>query len=210
MLIQSRAKNSYDMKLLLATRNQDKIKEIKTILKDTNLEFLTLEQVAPKLFIPENGRTLEANARKKALLAMQATRLPSLAEDTGLEVYALDGAPGVYSARYSGPNMKYEDNVKKLLQEMENIPANRRRARFRTVFALAIPNKKVKLFQGFCPGTIIKQPRGKSGFGYDPIFIPKDYRITFGRMSIKTKNRISHRAKALRKVRIFLDKYFNE
>jgi XTP/dITP diphosphohydrolase len=198
------------MKLLLATRNQDKIKEIKAVLKNTDLEFLTLEQVAPKLIIPENARTLEANARKKASLAMQSTQLPSLAEDTGLEVFALEGAPGVYSARYAGPKAKYEDNVNKLLQKMESIPPNQRKARFRTIFILAIPGRKTYQFQGICNGEITTKPKGKSGFGYDSIFKPTGYRMTFGQMSIKMKNRISHRAKALRKVKIFLNKYFNE
>ncbi len=198
------------MNLLLATRNKDKIKEIKAVLQNTNLKFLTLDQITPKLFIQENGRTLEANARKKALLAMKATHLPSLSEDTGLEVNALNGAPGVYSARYAGQRAKYEDNINKLLQNMKNIPINLRKARFRTIFALAIPRRKVYQFQGICIGEIITKPKGESGFGYDPIFKPNGYRITFGQMSIKTKNRISHRAKALRKVNIFLNRYFNE
>lgn len=198
------------MKLLLATCNRDKIKEIKAVLKDTNIKFLTLEKVAPKLIIPEKGRTLEANARKKALLAMQATQLPSLAEDTGLEVFALAGAPGVYSARYAGPRAKYEDNVNKLLQNMKNKTTNLRKARFRTIFALAIPGRKIYQFQGICIGEITTKPKGKSGFGYDSIFKPTGYRKTFGQLSIKIKNRISHRAKALRKVKIFLNRYFNE
>ena len=198
------------MELLLATRNRDKIKEIQAVLKKPNLKFLTLDQIAPKLFIQENGRTLEANARKKALLAMKATHLPSLGEDTGLEVNALKGAPGVYSARYAGSKAKYEDNVNKLLQKMKNIPKNLRKARFRTIFALAIPGRKIYQFQDICNGVITAKPKGKSGFGYDPIFKPNGYQITFGQMSIKTKNRISHRAKALRKVKIFLNRYFNE
>ncbi len=198
------------MKLLIATRNRDKIKEIKAVLKDTNLEILTIEYITPKLFISENGKTLEANARKKALLAMKATGLASLGEDTGLEVNTLNGAPGVYSARYAGPRAKYEDNINKLLQKLKDRPTKLRKARFRTIFTLAIPERKTYQFQGICNGEITTKPKGKSGFGYDPIFKPKGYLKTFGQMSIRTKNRISHRAKALHKVKIFLDKYISE
>ncbi len=192
------------MKLLLATKNPDKIREIKALLKGLDLEFLTLVQVAPKLIITEKGKTLTANARHKALTALRITKLPSLAEDTGLEVKALACKPGIYSARYAGLNARYEDNVKKLLQAMAHIPSPQRRARFRTVFALAIPGKKVYFFQGTCFGKITAEAKGRMGFGYDPVFVPNGYRKTFAEMKEKTKNRISHRAKALKKVKRFL------
>ena len=194
------------MKLLLATRNQDKVKEIKAILKDPAIEFITLAKVAPKLIIPEKDETLEANAHHKALMAMRTTGLPSLGEDTSLEVKALGGKPGVKSARYAGPGAIYENNLKKLLKEMESIPFNQRQAQFRTVFALAMPARKVYLFKGVCKGMITNESKGKSGFGYDPVFIPNGYRKTFGELSKKTKNRISHRAKALAKVKGFFKK----
>jgi XTP/dITP diphosphohydrolase len=194
------------MKLVLATRNPDKIKEIKSILKDTNHQLILQEKIIPKLIITETERTLDGNARKKALLTMRVTKLSTLAEDTGLEVYALGGEPGVHSARYAGPKAKYEKNVKKLLKNMQSVPNKQRLARFRTVFALAIPGKPVHFFEGICSGKIAKEPKGKSSFGYDPIFIPKRYKLTFGQLSNKTKNRISHRARALVKVKRFLKK----
>lgn len=194
------------MKLVLATRNPDKIKEIKSILKDTNHQLIPQERIVPKLIITETERTLDGNARKKALLTMCETKLSTLAEDTGLEVYALSGEPGVHSARYAGSKAKSEKNVKKLLKKLQSIPNKQRQARFRTVFALAIPGKPVRFFEGICSGKIAKEPKGKSGFGYDPIFIPKNYKLTFGQLSTKTKNRISHRAKALVKVKRFLKK----
>ena len=192
------------MKLVLATRNTDKIKEIKSIFKDTDHQLIPQKRIVPKLIITETERTLAGNARKKALLTMRATKISTLAEDTGLEVYTLGGEPGVHSARYAGSRAKYEKNVKKLLKKMQSIPNKQRQARFRTVFALAIPGKPVRFFEGICSGKIANQPKGKSGFGYDPIFIPKSYKLTFGQLSTKTKNRISHRAKALVKVKRFL------
>jgi XTP/dITP diphosphohydrolase len=194
------------MKLVLATRNPDKIKEIKSILKDTNHQLIPQEKIVPKLIVVETERSLDGNARKKALLTMRATKLSTLGEDTGLEVNALGGEPGVRSARYAGLKAKYEKNVKKLLKKMQSIPNKQRQARFRTVFALAIPGKPVHYFQGICSGKIAKEPIGKNGFGYDPIFIPRGFQLTFGQISTKTKNRISHRAKALIKVKEFLKK----
>ncbi|MEO0093964.1 MAG: RdgB/HAM1 family non-canonical purine NTP pyrophosphatase [candidate division WOR-3 bacterium] len=192
------------MRLLLATRNPDKLKEIKAILNDLDIELIPLAQVAPKLIIPETGPTLEANARRKALTAMRKTKLLCLAEDTGLEVYALRKKPGVYSARYAGQNASYKENVEKLLNQLSGI--RQRRARFRTVFALAIPKKRVYLFEGTCSGRIATKPKGKKGFGYDPIFIPRGFSKTFGELPAETKNRVSHRAKALRKVKLFLQR----
>ena len=210
-MIQPRtAKDIYEMKLLLATRNQDKIREIKSVLKDTKFQFVTINKIAPKVALAEEGKTLEANAGQKAITAMRSTNLPCLAEDTGLEVFALGGKPGVLSARFAGPAAKYEENVKKLLNEMREIPENRRGARFRTIFALATPENKLYTFEGVCPGKIANESKGKNGFGYDSVFIPKGYQRTFGQMASKTKNRISHRAKALLKVRIFLNRYFSE
>uniref|UniRef100_A0A7C6EA75 dITP/XTP pyrophosphatase n=1 Tax=candidate division WOR-3 bacterium TaxID=2052148 RepID=A0A7C6EA75_UNCW3 len=192
------------MRLVLATHNRDKIKEIKAICQNPALKFITLEQVCPKLTISERGKTLSANARHKALIAMRATNLPSLAEDTGLEVFALGGSPGVYSARYAGKNAGYKDNIRKLLKMMAQLKGKQRRARFRSVFAFALPDKKVYLFEGTCYGTIATKPKGRKGFGYDPVFIPSGYKKTFGELSAQTKNRISHRAKALKKFKQFL------
>lgn len=195
------------MKLLLATHNRDKIKEIKSICRKSDIELFTLEQVKPKLILSERGKTLKANARYKALMAFRATNLPTLAEDTGLEVFALGGKPGVYSARYAGKNAGYKDNLKKLLKTMEQLKGKERQARFRTVLALATPGKKVYFFEGICKGTIATKPKGRKGFGYDPIFIPKGYQKTFSELSTKTKNRISHRAKALKKFQKFLSRF---
>lgn len=195
------------MKLILASKNRHKIFEIKSILKNLNWEIITLSDLDPNFVIIEDGKTLEENAIKKAESVMDKFGFITLGEDTGLEVDILNGRPGIFSARYAGENASYEQNVKKLLAELKNVPLEKRMARFRCVCAVALPkqfNRKTEVFQGICEGHIIDEVRGDAGFGYDPIFIPKGYNKTFAEISSEEKNRISHRGKALQKVKMFL------
>ncbi len=195
------------MKLLIASRNSDKIKEIKMIINRLDWEILSLSEIAPDLEIIEDGKTLEENARKKAEIVMAKFGLITLGEDTGLEVDALQGQPGIYSARFAGEKATYQENVKKLLELLNGI--KNRTARFRCVCALAFPNSfniPTQIFEGICQGVIIEIPKGNSGFGYDPVFMPEGYEKTFAELPIEEKNKISHRAKALLKVKEFLQK----
>lgn len=188
------------MKIILATRNFDKVKEIETLLKNLAVEILTLADFPEIPDIIEDGQTLEENAVKKAKTVHDLTGLLALADDTGLEVQALDGRPGVYSSRYSGENATYEDNVNKLLKEMNGIPDNQRNARFRCVISIVDINIQ-KNVEGICEGRIATQKQGHSGFGYDPIFWVPKYNQTFAEMSLDLKNKISHRGLALQKAK---------
>ncbi|MCJ7646010.1 XTP/dITP diphosphatase [bacterium] len=192
--------------IVLATRNRDKIREIKKILNDTNARFLSLEDFPGCPEVVEDGETLEANAKKKALVVSQYTKKLSLAEDTGLEVDALGGAPGVRSARFADDNATYENNNRKLLKLMEKLPLEERRAKFRCVAALARPDGEVVSCEGVCEGRIAFEMKGKSGFGYDPLFIVPEYGKTFAELGEDIKNRISHRAQALAKIKEITNK----
>ncbi|MCI0696241.1 XTP/dITP diphosphatase [candidate division KSB1 bacterium] len=182
--------------LVLATRNQDKIIEIREALADLPIAILSAADFPAAPEVIEDGETLEANAIKKALAIHRHTNLPAVADDTGLMVDALDGAPGVYSSRFAGPNATYSDNVKKLLRLMEGIPVSQRTAEFRSVMALAVDGKTYCV-DGRCRGEITFAPRGNSGFGYDPIFFVPESSKTFAELSIAEKNQISHRGRAL-------------
>ncbi len=192
--------------IVLATRNGDKIREIKKILNDTNVRFLSLEDFPGCPEVMEDGETLEANAKKKALVVSQYTNKLSLAEDTGLEVDALGGAPGVRSARFAGDNATYENNNRKLLKLMEKLPLEERIAKFRCVAALARPDGEVVSCEGVCEGRIAFEMKGKSGFGYDPLFIVPEYGKTFAELGEYIKNRISHRTQALAKIKKIINK----
>ena len=190
------------MRVWVATANRDKLKEIKRILEDEieGIRVFSTLDLEEKIHILEDGKTLEENALKKARALFEKVREWTIADDTGLEVYALDMRPGVYSARYSGGG--YRDNVEKLLEELRD--KEDRRARFRTVFAVISPEGKEWLFEGICEGSIIKEPRGDGGFGYDPVFLPDGYTQTFAELNPGEKDRISHRGRALKKVVEFL------
>jgi XTP/dITP diphosphohydrolase len=194
--------------LLLATKNPHKVSEIKSIIRDKNIELISLLDINPDFEIVEDGQTFQENAKKKAELVMREYGFITLGEDTGLEVDFLEGRPGVFSARYAGEKASYEQNVKKLLNELQGIPNEKRTARFKCVCAIAFPkeyNRKTELFVGICEGHIINKPRGRSGFGYDPVFVPKGYDKTFAELSSEEKNKISHRAEALIKVKEYLE-----
>lgn len=195
-------------RLLLATHNRHKAEELQALLRDVEIEVLTLDAFPHVGNIDEDCDTLEGNALKKAREVFGLTALPSLADDTGLEVDALHGKPGVYSSRFAGPQATYQDNVAKMLWELQGVPAAQRTARFRCVLAFVAPNGVEKIVEGVCHGTIIEQPRGIGGFGYDPVFLPHGHHLTFAEMPMEVKNTVSHRAKALREMQPVLMEYF--
>jgi len=188
-------------KLVIASRNDHKILEMEQLLSPLGIEVLSTKDFPNLEEVVEDRPTLKGNALKKARYVAAQTNLPALSDDTGLEVEALNGEPGVYSARYAGPSASYEDNVIKLLDELaEKV---NRKARFRTIVALVDGNEEFT-FEGICNGKIIEEQRGREGFGYDPIFTPVDYEHTFAELDSSTKNLISHRGKAVEKFVKFL------
>ncbi|MBP7179953.1 MAG: non-canonical purine NTP diphosphatase [Dysgonomonadaceae bacterium] len=187
-------------KIVFATNNKHKLDEIRKI-SEGKLEILSLNDINCRTDIPETGTTLEENALIKARFVKDNFGYDCFADDTGLEVKALDGAPGVYSARYAGEDCRAEDNIRKLLTNLEGI--SDRRAAFRTVIALLIGDEQY-FFEGAIHGKIIDERRGKSGFGYDPVFVPDGYEQTFAELGEEIKNTISHRAIATTKLIRFL------
>ncbi len=186
------------MKLLLATRNKDKIKEIKEILKDLNIEIISAYDFPGMPDVIEDKDTIEENAIKKAEECTAFSGMLTLADDTGLFVDALDGKPGVHAARFAGENCSYKDNRDKMLREMTG--KTNRKAQFRTFVAFASPEGLIDTALGKVDGTITENEIGTGGFGYDPIFRADETGKTFGEMSEKEKNKISHRGRAFRKV----------
>lgn len=190
-------------KLVFATNNAHKLEEVRAILGE-NIEVLSLDDIGCHADIPETAETLEGNAALKAEYIYEHYGLDCFADDTGLEVEALDGAPGVYSARYAGgEGHDSEANMKKLLKELEG--KDNRRAQFRTAICL-IESGKEYLFEGIVKGGIIEEKRGASGFGYDPVFVPEGYGETFAEMGGEEKNKISHRARAVQQLCAYLNK----
>jgi XTP/dITP diphosphohydrolase len=187
-------------KIVFATNNKHKLDEIRKI-SEGKLEILSLNDINCRTDIPETGTTLEENALIKARFVKDNFGYDCFADDTGLEVKALDGAPGVYSARYAGEDCRAEDNIRKLLTNLEGI--SDRRAAFRTVVALLIGDEQY-FFEGAIHGKIIDEKRGESGFGYDPVFVPDGYEQTFAELGEDIKNKISHRAIATTKLIRFL------
>jgi XTP/dITP diphosphohydrolase len=181
------------MKLVFATNNPTKLSELQALVPQ-GIEILSLKEINCNEELPETNPTLEGNALQKAQYVYQNYGFNCFADDTGLEIEALGGAPGVYSARYAGEDCKAEDNMKKVLTKLEN--KDNRNAKFRTVIALIIKGKE-NLFEGECSGKITKTKSGAEGFGYDPIFIPEGNEITFAEMSKQEKGAISHRGRAV-------------
>lgn len=192
------------MKLILATRNADKVREITRILEDLPVEILSLEKLPGAPEAIEDGRTFEENAVKKARSASEYSGETSLAEDSGLMVDHLGGAPGILSARFAGEDASYKLNNDKLLSLLKGINLEDRTAAFVCVAAVYTPDGSVRLFRGACRGFISEEPSGASGFGYDPVFFVPEYGKTFAELGEEVKNRISHRARALAKVKEYL------
>ena len=188
------------MRIVFATNNQHKLDEIKKI-STGQLEILSLSDINCHEEIPETGDTLKENALIKAHFVKKKFDMDCFADDTGLEVEALENAPGIHSSRYAGPDCDPEDNMQKLLQELQN--KTNRKAQFRTVIALLLKGE-VHYFEGIIRGEIIHQKKGTNGFGYDPIFKPKGYDRTFGELSEDIKNSLSHRSIATKKLVAFL------
>lgn len=184
------------MELVFATNNKHKLQELQAILGN-HFELKSLKEIDCFEEIPEEQPTLEGNANQKAFYVFEKYGYSCFADDTGLEIEALNGEPGVYSARYSGEEKSAEANMKKVLEKM--IEIKHRNARFRTVISLVI-NGKEKQFEGIVEGEIIQEKKGDSGFGYDPIFQPLGYNITFAEMNLEDKNKISHRGRAVEKL----------
>jgi len=184
------------MKIVIATHNKDKFKELYFGLKSLNVELLSLDDFPEIGEIIEDGDTLEANALIKARTVYKLTSLPTISDDTGLSVDALNGAPGVYSARYAGENCSYLDNVNKMLSEMKNISEDKRGANFSTVMAY-VDGKMELLAEGIVKGVITNRIKGIGGFGYDSIFYVHNKGKTFSEMTIEEKNSVSHRSKAI-------------
>lgn len=182
--------------LVLATRNRHKGKELAALLGGLGIRIRTLADFPDAPEVEEDGATCEANAIKKATVISQSTGLPAVADDTGLEVEALGGRPGVYAARYAGEDATYEDNCRKLLQELAGVPRDKRTARFVTVAAIAVPGEPVQVTRGVLDGYITESASGSRGFGYDPVFYVPEAGATLADITAEQKNRISHRAKA--------------
>ena len=190
--------------LVLATRNRHKIEELVALLGNRGVIIHTLDEFPDSPDVAEDGDTCEVNAVKKARAIAEFTGLPAVADDTGLEVDALDGRPGVYAARYAGEGATYEDNCRKLLRELTGVPREQRTARFLTVAAIALPSDGIRVAQGTLDGVIAEEASGTLGFGYDPVFFIPELGKTLAQLSADQKNTISHRAKAFAKVRKIL------
>jgi XTP/dITP diphosphohydrolase len=197
------------MQLVLATNNRDKIREIKNLLDDLPLTILTFEDFIDFPEVEETGETLEENAILKAISIAEFSGYSALADDSGLEVEYLAGAPGVYSSRFAGPGCTYDDNCQKLLRKLADFPNERRSARFRTVIAIAWDSSKVETVEGTVDGIITSERIGDAGFGYDPVFYYPPAGKTFAEMALEEKNRVSHRGKALLKARSLIIEHIN-
>ena len=193
------------MEIVLATRNPGKVRELRALLARLPVTLRTAASFAGAPEVVEDAPTLEGNARKKALALHRHTGLPALADDTGLEVTALGGRPGVHSARFAGPDADDAANRAKLLRDLAG--AADRSARFRTVVAF-VEDDEVRLFEGVCPGRILEEERGAGGFGYDALFVPEGETRTFAELTQEEKNAVSHRGRALRKLAAYLRERF--
>lgn len=192
-----------NFKVIIGTKNRKKKAEIQAVLNDLLIELLTLDDFPDAPDVIEDGKTFYENAVKKALTLANFFKMWVMADDSGLEVGALGNRPGVFSNRYAGEGATDEDNIKKLLGELKNVPDNKRTARFRCAIALAKPGEVLFVVEAQYEGLITHEPRGSHGFGYDPVFLVPEYGKTFAELGPLIKNQISHRAKALK---LFRDK----
>lgn len=181
--------------IVLATRNSNKVREFREILSDFKIELRSLDDFGPIPEAIEDGDSFDENAYKKAIHTAKILGIPAIADDSGLSVDALDGRPGVYSARYAGPDASDDLNCKKLLEELKGV--DNRTAHFHCVISIAVPSGPALTYEGTCDGVILEEKRGKSGFGYDPLFYFEEFGKTFAELSMAEKNKVSHRGKAL-------------
>lgn len=198
------------MILTIATGNPGKLKDFRELFSPLNIRILSIQEEHPDFDPEETGMTFEENALLKAREACLLTGLPALADDSGLEVDALGGAPGVLSARYAGIQKSDADNNRKLLEELGDLSPEKRTARFRSVIALCFPDGREYTASGAVEGLILNGPRGTGGFGYDPLFYVPELEATFGEITLEEKNRISHRARAFREIRSLLERLLEE
>ena len=189
------------MEIIVATKNQGKLREIRDVLKGLKLQIHGLCDFPNVPEIEEDGKSFIENALKKAQFYSNYFNKMTLTDDSGLEVDALNGSPGIYSARYAGDKASDQENRKKLLKEMEGVPVSKRGARFKCIIAMVSPEGQEAVVEGTCKGRIGFKEVGKRGFGYDPLFILPRYRKTMAQLTLEEKNRVSHRGKALRKLR---------
>ncbi|MEZ4652362.1 MAG: XTP/dITP diphosphatase [Candidatus Eisenbacteria bacterium] len=199
----------YSMQLLLSSHNRDKSRELAHALLGLPIDVRTLDDVGDWPEVEETGTTLEENALIKARAGLAHFGIPTLADDTGLEVDALNGAPGVYSARFAGPDATYADNVNKMLTVMAGVPEGERSARFRCVIAILDPDGRETVVSGEVSGRMLTAVRGDKGFGYDPIFFVPETGKTFAEMSLEEKREVSHRGRALAKARAVLQEWYD-
>jgi XTP/dITP diphosphohydrolase len=196
-------------KILIASNNEHKVSEIKSILKNNTLiKLFSLKDFGISVEVTEDGKTLEENALKKAREINKIFNIPTLSDDTGLFVDALDGEPGIYSARYAGDDASYKDNWEKLLSKLNGVEEEKRQAVFVSVICFYVNENEFYFFKGELKGKIIHESRGKNGFGYDSVFEPEGSSETFAELSDTKKNKISHRAISLMKFKEFSDSYF--
>lgn len=194
------------MKILVATHNKGKLREYAELLANLPVEWVSLADVGIEEEVNETGETFEENARLKAIAYARQSGLLTLADDSGLEVEALGGAPGVQSARYAGPGASDQDRYRLLLANLEGVPDEDRRARFVCVIAVATPEGDVITAEGYRGGYILREAHGENGFGYDPVFWIPGFRVTMAELEPEMKNRISHRAQAVKAIRLELEK----
>ena len=194
------------MRIVAATQNSHKIREMEAITADFGMEILSQQEAGlPVLDIEENGTTFEENSAIKARTICSMRGLPAIADDSGLSVDALDGAPGIFSARYAGPEADDQANNAKLLEALRAVPETERTGRYVSVITLAYPDGRLLSARGECTGILLTAPRGADGFGYDPLFVPDGTNTTFAEMTAELKNQISHRARALARLRELLE-----
>jgi XTP/dITP diphosphohydrolase len=197
-------------RLLLATNNQGKVKEFRELLDGCGWELVTPRDIGLSLEVEESGSTFGENATLKAEAYSQASGLTALADDSGLEVDALEGRPGIHSARYAGVDRTDEERVTKLLEELQDVQDDERTARFRAVIAIKMPGREVELVEGTVEGRIGHSPRGENGFGYDPIFVLPERGLTTAELPSEEKNAVSHRGRAAKKANVILEEMLTE
>lgn len=195
------------MDIVLATRNANKVREFRELLQDMPLRVLCCSDFPGCPDVEEDGATFVENALKKARTVAAYTNRIALADDSGLEVDALGGAPGIFSSRYGGPECDAQKNIARLLKELDGVPDQRRGARFRCVIALVAPDGRERIVEGICRGKIVEEPRGEKGFGYDPVFLDEESGRTFAQMDSSLKNRISHRGRAMQELKKILQEF---